>query len=261
MLSLYVKLCFVSLRSNLQHKASFGLLTLATFITTFIDIFVIWALFNRFKMVKGWTLFELMLILGIIYMGFAIAEAFARSFAKFSEVVKRGDFDRILLRPLGTLVQVATREIEFMKTGRFFLGLFILIYGCSKLKISLFSLHSVVIILSIVGTASLFYGIFVIEATLAFWTTESLEIMNITTYGGVQAGEYPMSIYNRAFRLFFTFVIPLSCVAYYPIAILLRHETFPFWVGCISPFLGIVFLFLSFKLWKIGVRRYHSTGS
>lgn len=258
---LYFRLVNVSFRSQMQHRASFLMLSFAHFISTFVDIIGIWVLFDRFKLVKGWTLPEVALLYGIMHMGFAVAEASARGFDKFSHIVKNGDFDRILLRPCGTMLQVATLDFQMMRIGRFLQGLVVLIWACHTLQLPLISIKTFVILFAIIGTSCLFYGLFVIQAALCFWTTESLEIMNITTYGGVEAGQYPMSIYNSGFRLFFTFIIPLACVAYYPIATVLQHETIPLWLGMIAPLSGLLFLMFSCKLWEFGVSRYHSTGS
>ena len=175
-------------------------------------------------------------------------------------MVKTGDFDKILLRPCSTLLQVAAREFQLMRIGRFLQGLTVLLWGCWELELPLLSARSGIIVLAIVGTTCLFYALFVIQATLSFWTVETLELMNITTYGGVECGQYPMSIYNPGFRLFFTFIIPLACVAYYPIAAMLQQEALPLWLGVLAPFAGIAFLFLSCKLWHLGVNHYHSTG-
>jgi ABC-2 type transport system permease protein len=153
------------------------------------------------------------------------------------------------------------REVQAMRVGRFLQGLIVLIWSSNQLSFSLFSMHMLVIIFSILGTMCLFYGLFVVQATLSFWTVETLELMNITTYGGVQTGQYPLSIYDRALRLIFTFLIPIGCVAYYPIATLLRHESIPFWIGALMPAAGIIFLFLACQFWHIGVRHYRSTGS
>lgn len=258
---LYFTLISVSFKSQMQHRASFLMLAFTHFISTFVDIFGIWVLFDRFKIIQGWTFKELAIIYGVVHMGFATAESIARGFDTFSQMIKNGDFDRLLLRPLGTLFQVATRDIQMMRIGRFLQGFIVLVWACKEMEFFFFSIQTLIIILSIIGITSFFYGLFVIQATISFWTTETLEIMNITTYGGVEAGQYPMSIYTPIFRYFFTFIIPLACVAYYPIAIMLKHETFPLWFGTLFPLAGIVFLYLSSQFWKIGVSHYHSTGS
>jgi ABC-2 type transport system permease protein len=261
MMLLFFKLIAVSIRSQMQYPASFAMLAISQCLGMFVDFLGLWVLFDRFNMVKGWTLYEVGLIYGIVHMGFAIAEAFARGFDRFSSMIKMGDFDRLLVRPQSPLFQIAASDVQIMKIGRFTQGLIILIWSASHLAFSLFSFHSLIIVFSVLGTACLFYGLFVIQATLSFWTVESLEVMNITTYGGVQTGQYPISIYPKSFRLIFTLLIPLACVGYYPIASLLQHETVPFWLGCIAPLAGFAFLFLACQLWRFGVRRYRSTGS
>jgi ABC-2 type transport system permease protein len=258
---LFWKLISVSIRSQMQYPGSFVMLSLSHFIGTFVDILGIWILFDRFHMVKGWTLPEVGLIYGIIQMGFALAEASSRGFDTFSQLIKQGDFDRLLLRPLSPLFQVAVREVHAMRIGRFLQGFVVLVWSSNQLSLSLFSLHALTICLSVLGTGCLFYGLFVIQAAISFWTIEALELMNIATYGGVQSGQYPLSIYDKTFRLIFTVLIPIGCVAYYPIAILLRRELFPIWLALLFPLTGLLFLYLACQLWHLGVRRYRSTGS
>lgn len=245
----------------MQYPASFLMLSLGHFFGTFIDILGIWVLFDRFKVVQGWTLFEVGLIYGIVQMGFALAEAFARGFDTFHQMVKQGDFDRILLRPLSPLFQIAIAEVQIMRIGRFLQGLVVLIWSLRAFSFPFFSLPTLMIPLSVLGVASLFYGLFVIQATISFWTIETLELMNITTYGGVHIGQYPMSLYKKSFRLIFTFVIPLACVAYYPITAFLKPNEVPLFLGIISPVAGFIFLYFACRFWRLGIKYYCSTGN
>lgn len=256
---LYFKLLKAALKSQMEHRASFWMVTIAFFISTFVEIFGIWILFDRFKIIQGWTFAELTLVYGTVHIGFSLAETIARGFDTFSTILKQGEFDRILLRPIGTLLQVATREIHLHKLGRMVQGLIVLCWGISSLEIPPF--HYGVIGLAIIGTTCLFYGLIILNATLAFWSTETLELINIATFGGVESGQYPLSIYPGGFRLFFTLIIPLACVAYYPLATILRHETLPLWTTAFLPLSGILFLLLCCQFWQIGVRHYNSTGS
>ena len=104
----------------------------------------------------------------------------------------------------------------------------------------------------------------VVQATMAFWTVETLEIMNSFTYGGEYAAEYPLSIYRPWFRRFFTFIIPLACANYFPaLAILGKSDPMraPIALQWLAPLAGPAFLIFALQLWKIGVRHYRSTGS
>jgi ABC-2 type transport system permease protein len=120
------------------------------------------------------------------------------------------------------------------------------------------------LLLAIAGGVCLFVGLVVLQATSAFWTTESLEVWNAFTYGGVLMSQYPIVIYRPWFRQFFTYVIPLACVSYFPvIAVLQRNDPLgtPEVFHWLAPFAGVVFLSVSLQVWKFGVKRYRSTGS
>jgi ABC-2 type transport system permease protein len=116
----------------------------------------------------------------------------------------------------------------------------------------------------VAGGTALFCGILVLQATLAFWTVESLEIANTLTYGGVEAAQYPLDIYARWFRNFLTFVVPLGCVSFFPVAVVLgradRTGVAPA-IALLAPALGFVFLGVALWVWRLGVQHYTSTGS
>ena len=117
---------------------------------------------------------------------------------------------------------------------------------------------------AIAGGAALFAGLFILQATLAFWTIESLEVANVLTYGGVQAAQYPLNLYAGWFRSFLIFVVPIAAVTYYPsLAILGRADPLgaPAWFLPAAPLLGFAFLGLALAAWRFGVARYTSTGS
>ena len=84
---LYCKLVHVSLKSQMQHRASFIMLTLAHCIATFVDIIGIWILFDRFRLIQGWTFEELSILYGVVQMGFALAEGFGRGFDTFWQIL------------------------------------------------------------------------------------------------------------------------------------------------------------------------------
>src|SRR5262249_25101387 len=149
------------------------------------------------------------------------AEGFGRGFDTFSNLVKSGDFDRLLLRPRNTAFQVAAQELQLMRVGRLLQGGVVLSWAVYALGIAGSPAKLALILATISGGACLFYGLLVLQATLSFWTIESLEIVNILTYGGTETAQFPLTIYRPWFRWFFTFVVPLACMNYLPAGALL----------------------------------------
>ena len=151
-----------------------------------------------------------------------------------------------------------------MRVGRWAQGLIVLLWAAGQLDLY-WSLANVALLLfAIAGGACLFSGLLIFQAALCFWTTESLEIVNCTTYGGVEAAQFPLTIYRPWFRAFFTFVIPLATINYFPVhAILGLNDTLGSTrlIQWLSPLAGVIFLLVCLRFWRFGVRRYTSTGS
>ncbi|MHB1317592.1 MAG: ABC transporter permease [Anaerolineae bacterium] len=263
-LSLYWHYINVSVRSQMQYRASFLMMTLSTMLTSGLEFLSTWLLFDRFGSLAGWTLAEAAVLYGIVNLSFGLAEGIARGFDEFSIMIRSGSFDRVLLRPRGTALQIAGQHLQLMRLGRLTQGLIVFGWGARALAIVWTLPRAGLCLLAIAGGAALFSGLMVLQATFAFWSTESLEIFNTVTYGGVETTQYPLTIYRKDFRDFFTYVVPLATVTYFPaLAILGRPDPLGSSLAFqyLSPLFGLGFLVISLQVWKIGVRHYHSTGS
>ena len=252
------------MRAQMQYKASFVMASIGHFVITLSEFIAVAALFARFGTLRGWTLPEAGLLYGIVSLAFASAEAAARGFDLFPNMVKSGDFDRLLLRPRSTVLQLLGQEFQLMRIGRFSQGLVVLVWSACKLGAIWTPAKVLLVVSSVFGGACMFSGLFVLQATMAFWTIESLEMMNTMTYGGVETAQYPLNIYAPWFRRFFTFVVPLACVNFFPsMAILGRAESsgIPIIACWLAPVVGALFLVAALQAWRVGVRHYRSTGS
>ena len=259
---LYARYVGVSLRSQMQYPGSFIATSFGAFASTITDFIAIWALFARFRQIEGWRFADVAMLYGTISIAFAFADALTRGFDIFGEqFVKTGDFDRLLVRPRSTVLQLLGYELRATRVGRLAQGVLVLWIGAHLSTIDWTLGAWATIAFAVLGGVALFSGILVLQGTLAFWTVESLEIVNALTYGGVEAAQYPMDIYARWFRNFVTFVIPLSSVSYFPVsAVLGRGDDGAIWWR-LTPALGFVFFAFSLLVWRYGVRRYTSTGS
>jgi ABC-2 type transport system permease protein len=258
-LFLYRRYVGISMRGQMQYKLSFWLLTFGQFFATVVEILGICILFARFGSLRGWTLPQVALFYGLVNVAFAFADAFGRGFDMFPAMVKSGDFDRVLLRPRSTALQIGAQELLLTRGGRLLQAAVVLGLAMHALPVAWTVAKIALMIEIVVGGIALFTALYVLQATLAFWTIETLEIMNILTYGGTEIGQYPMSIYTKGFQRFFTFVIPVACLNIIPVRVLLGQPSPP--LAWFAPLVGFVFLAVSMQIWRLGVRKYTSTGS
>jgi ABC-2 type transport system permease protein len=264
-LHLLLRYIQTSLKAQFQYPGSVVMLGFAQFLATAIEVIAIWGLFERFGVVKGWRFGEVCLFYGLVSLSFALSEFLTRGFDVFgTEFVRSGGFDRILLRPRSAALQLIGHDFRLSRLGRVLQAAMILTLATTTLPLAWDARMVAIAAWATTGGVALFMGILILQATLAFWTVESLEVANVLTHGGVQAGQFPLSLYSAWLRNFLIYIVPIGCVAYYPaLAILSRSDPLgaPDWWLPVAPALGFVFLAVSFLAWRMGVARYTSTGT
>lgn len=260
-MKLYLKYAKMALKSQMVYKTSFLLLSIGQFFVPFFVFVGMYLMFERFQNLDGWTFSEVALLYGITHMAFALSEAFVRGFDAFPQLVKSGDFDRLLLRPVSTPLQVMGWKFEFTRVGRLIQGTLIFTWAIENIGIQWTALKLFTLLGMIIGGISIFSGLFILFAAAAFWTIEGLEIANIFTDGGREMSQYPLSIYAKSVQRFFTYVVPFALVNVIPLRFLLDKSTSDSLIRAFVPYLGILFLIPALLFWNYGVRHYKSTGS
>ena len=83
---------------------------------------------------------EVLLCFSVMQMSFACAECIARGFSVFSFIVNKGEFDRMLVRPVSPILQVLGTRFEIGRIGpmisaivMFFMKIQITLVGTSLL--------------------------------------------------------------------------------------------------------------------------------
>lgn len=260
-MALYWKYVLIHLKSQMQYRASFFLLTAGQFFVPFSIFAGLYFLFERFGHLQGWTMYEAALCFGVIHMAFSLSECFARGFDTFSTLVVSGGFDRLLLRPRGTIIQVLGSKVEFTRVGRLAQSAVVLTWALYHAPVNWDAGKVTTFIFMVLGGVFIFTGIFMLIATLCFWTIQGLEIGNVFTDGGREMAQYPLNIYEKWVTVFFTFIIPFGCVSYVPLLYILDKVEGYSALYMFMPLASVLFLLPCVFVWHRGVKHYRSTGS
>ncbi|MDD6770317.1 ABC transporter permease [Inconstantimicrobium porci] len=257
---LYLKYLSIHLKSMLEYKTSFILTALGQAITTLFSFIGIYALFDRFGSIEGYKFNEILLCFSAITLSFSLGECFARGFDQFSSIISNGQFDRIMVRPRSITLQVLGTKIELSRIGRFIEAIIIMIYAVNTCKVNWTASKTITLLLMIFSGAFFFFCLFKIYASLCFFTIEGLEFMNIFTDGGREIASYPLDIYKKGVLLFFTYVVPLAFINYYPFLYLIDKCPGNSILYMFSPLVTLLFAIPCEILWRFGIRHYKSTG-
>jgi len=265
-LDIYRRLIGVQIRSQLQYRTSFLFDSIATGLATGVSFLTLALLLQRFGSIAGWTLSEVAFLYGMVEVAFGFMDMLYSGFDpdNFGKQIRLGRFDQLLLRPVNITVQVLGSEFLLRRLGRIAQGMAVLVFAIATLNIQ-WTLPKILFLpMVLVSLVCFFGGLFIIGATITFWTVQPIEVVNIFTYGGSEMMAYPMNIYQDWMRRFFTYIIPAIFLNYYPALYFLDKSDpfhFPFFAPLLSPVVGFGMLGLALLFWQFGIRHYQSSGS
>jgi len=265
-MNLYFRLISVQIRSQMQYRIPFLVDLIATAWITISSFFTIAFVIQRFGNIAGWTLGEVAFLYGMVETSFGVMDMLFSGFdpQNFGRQTRLGRFDQILLRPASVTLQVFGSEFILRRLGRIAQGLGVLGLAFTMVHPQ-WTLAKMLFLPTVLASLVAFFGgLFIIGATLSFWTLESLEVVNIFTYGGTEMMSYPMHIYPDWLRTIFTYIIPGIFLNYYPALYFLDKPDplgFPSFAPFLAPLAGFGILALAMIFWSYGLRHYQSSGT
>ena len=258
---LYNKYIKMHMKSSLQYKANTIMLSFSNVLVSIAELVSIFLLFSSFKSVGEWGMSETALMFGIITTTFSLVECFGRGFDEFASLIKNGDLDRLMVRPVGIIHQIFGSRIEFVKLSRVALGLIVSIIAIANLNIAWTISKVVVLGLTFICGCLVILGVMMIGAGISVFTVENLEFVNIITNGAKEISYYPINVYNKWLTRIFTFIIPMACFNYLPISYIMGYGSLPSIIYALSPLIGALFIMPCAIFFKWALKRYQSTGT
>ncbi|MCI9507770.1 MAG: hypothetical protein HFF62_14590 [Oscillospiraceae bacterium] len=255
---LYLHFLSIHLRSAMTYRASFFLSCLGHLLTTMNVFFGVVFLLDRFQSIGGYTLPQLALCFSAVLSASGLAECFGRAFDVFHQLLSDARFDRIMVRPRSLVFQALCQEIKPTMFFRFLNGVILLVWAVRSGAVAWTPWKCAVLTLMVLCGALVFFGLYLVNAAVCFFTLEHVEVLNIFTDGAREYSKYPFGVYGRSVLYILTFLVPLALVQHWPLQYLLDRG--PAWYGAL-PLAALAFLLPCALLWRLGVRHYCSTGS
>ena len=103
-MKVYLKTILMLIKMQLEYRKAFIISVIGTFLITFLLTISIYFLFEEFGSIGTWTFYEVAFLFGMVFWNFSLAEMFLRGLDHFDKIIKKGEFDRILIRPQNLLL-------------------------------------------------------------------------------------------------------------------------------------------------------------
>ncbi len=262
---LYRLLIAMQIKAQLQYKVNLVIDILTSLAVTCLEFGALLLFFIPFPTLLGWHMGEVALLAAIIAIGFGLAELVGAGVDNFPFTIRKGEFDRVLLRPVGAFMQVVGSDFLLRRFGRITQGLLGFVVALHFLPDLHWTLAKIVVLLlGIVSGSVIFVAILLLGATLCFWTVETTELTSLLYYGGREMLSYPITIYHALLQRAFLFVVPIAFGSYVPTCYILGRPlpfSLPPELAFAAPLVALVFALVAGMVWTFGVHRYQSTGS
>lgn len=253
------------LKIRFQYKLDSVISTFAVFFREAAGIIAMYLALLKFDTINNWNIDELIFLFSLIFITYGIFIVFFMALRDFSDWIKHGDFDRVMLRPRGLLTQLVLCGADWIAAlGHGTLGILLFIFSANKVGIQ-WNLGMAVYYIVIVISGVLIQGaIFLIFSAISIYVVETNSLKEIFYWNMRKFAIYPLSIYNKFIQSILIFVVPFAFVNYFPAQFFLRKAdlaAYPQWFMYLSPIVGIGLYIIAYAFWKFSLRYYKSTGN
>ncbi len=255
---------WAGIKSHMEYRLDFFLRVTMGVVWNLTSLVFIWAVLARFKSMAGWSQGEIFFIYTLRLLAHAGYCLLFHNVQMVSRYVRRGGFDRVLLRPLNPLIQLITWEYDPAGIGDLGLGLVCFVVVSRLLEFQWTPPAIAFLLLVMAGGCLIELSLFLIINTLAFWITEASRLTWIVLTFSDNFALYPLDIYNGVLQFVLTFLVPVGFMSYYPATAFLNRmgdTLFSPAFAYLTPLVGLALFTLAYAFWRVGINRYQSTGS
>jgi ABC-2 type transport system permease protein len=272
-LSRYRAVWAAFLRNALVRDLSFRgnfLITAATRAIWFLAQLALFEIIYRsVPEISGWSRYEYYVFMGTVMLVNSVIETlFMPNCARFSELIRTGELDFVLLRPVDPQFIVSLERVELPNLSQAALALALIVYSLAELG----RWPSAGAVLGwcglVVASVGFFYSLMLVLASTSVFFVRNTGLYDFWFYVTV-FGRYPRAIYESAatrsalaegILVGFTFAVPILLAVTVPAEVLLER---PVAARYVWAFLGLtaVSLFASRRVFLWALTRYRSASS
>lgn len=267
---IYVRVLWTFFRNSLVREMTFRghfvvtLLTRAFWFAAQVTLFEI--IFANVPAIHDWTRPQYFAFMATVMLINAVVETFFMpNCANFSELIRTGNLDFALLKPIDTQFLISLEKIDLANLSQMALALTLLGYALVQNGRSVGATAAGLYVLLVASGVAFFYSLMIALASTSIWLGRNQGLHDFWFYITIFA-RYPRDIYSgsptgEVLRFAFSYVVPILLVITVPARVLLSKALEPSWLTAIAPASAVVLLLVSRGIFQRSLRSYRSASS
>lgn len=256
----YVALWKNSVVREMGFKTNFLLWIVVELLWFALQLSFIAVIYSHTESIGDWSKWEVVLLMGTAHLIQQIFQAFfLTNCVEISELIRTGRLDFMLLLPINTRFLLSLRKVDlgaFINAGS---ALVVIGYSLNQLGRVPGGLEVLGFVLLGITGILIHYSLMFLLSTISFWTVRAQGIV-WGYYSLFNIARLPDAAFRGAFKLVFTFVLPMILVANVPAKVMVQKIHTP------AELVLLVVMMLacaavSELAWRLSVRRYTSASS
>ena len=256
---IYFRCLGQQMKAILAYEADFAILLFSAVLVQIVGFAFIWAIFQRIPSVNGWTFWQVVMMYALIYVTEGVGSLFFEGTWRVSQLVYDGQFDQMLLRPISPIVQVLAGAVGFNGLGNIVTGMVLIGISMANSPIEWTPGRLVMFAILLVSASTIRVAINLGSAASAFWIRTPWSLVPTFVHQLGDFAKYPITIYSLGVQALIVVAVPFAFISFFPTAYVFGMEAWSL-AGLLTPLVALYCLFIAVVLFRIGLRRYESTG-
>ncbi len=227
--------------------------------------------FTQTTVVADWNEMEYLFFVGCHFaLGGLIETLFLENCNAFADLVRSGDLDFYLLKPIDEQFLVTCRNIDWSTAPNVLLGAALMVFALVRLEWTPNPIQAGLFLLLFACGTALAYSYMLLLMSTSVWLVRNQSLYEMW-WLFTSLMRYPREIFKRPWAshlgLFFTFVIPVTVIVSVPASVMVKKlldpasTEFDPWIIGFTVAASVVLLFASRRFFRYALRKYRSASS
>lgn len=218
----------------------------------------VWVLFTKVRSIGHWTLPQVMLIYGLSIFSRSLFHLYWVNIITLQGMVRNGEMDQLLVRPLNPLFQVIAGYLDNDDYGEFAVSIYLMWTSLGMLGQRTPS-NALWLLISGLSGSLIFASIHIVANATAFFTIESRGISDLA-WAMDEFTRYPTDMYGRGIRTLSTWLIPIAFASFYPAQLIFGDGRMAA-IARMTPVVAAITFASANRFWRWALDHYQGVGN